>query len=183
MGVLDGYDYLNVTVRRDKARELVLYYRTFGWEKTAVAIHGVTENLLDMSFRRPHKIENKDELQLLQVYLETALNTVGRLERIPRPRTLAFNLALSLLNAALIVAGLCLALVYDATSCIVTGWILVGLGCAFIVLVVYWTSKLYHIEGLAVRARLKAANTEIEKICAEAERVMAKRAGGVADEQ
>lgn len=180
---LDKYDFLNVTVRRDKARELVRYYRTFGWEKTSASVRGSYESMLDMSFRRPHKIENKDELQLLQVYLETALNTVGRLERIPRPRTLAFNLIFSLFNAALIIAGLCIALISSSFSCIVAGWILTALGCVLIVPVVYCTVKLYHIEGMAVRARLKAADHEIEEICAEAQRITSGNVGRTENEQ
>lgn len=175
------YDNLNVAVRRDKVHDLMRYYRALGWENTAVREYGSSGRLLDMSFRRPHFIAQRDQLQLLQVYLETALNTEGWLERMPRPKTFFFCLFGGLLSLALIAAGLSFVFLAQTLRPFVFGWVLFGMGAAFALTDALFTVQFYRLEGVVVAKRWKEAKEEIERVCAEAERILAQ--GEVRDER
>lgn len=165
------YDNLYVTIRRDKAEDCMRCYRSFGWEVFSCEEHRIYYNLLNLSLRRPHKISNKDELQLLQVYLETALNTIGKLERKPRPLTVTIWSLFSVIIAGLIVAGLCFALISTVFTYVVIGWVCVGLGVLFIAPAVLITVRLYRLDGMFAAAGKLAADREIEMVCARAEQL------------
>lgn len=180
MGAIDEYDNLYVTVRGDKAAELTGYYRAFGWEKVSSRAHTVHVKRIDMSFRRPHRIEDKDELQLWQVYLETDLNLVGRLEKIPRPRTLAAGITLFLLSLCMIAAGICLVYLFKGFLYTFLGWTLTALGAALAVAGIVITVRLGIKEGAEARCRLAAAKEEIVFLCERAERLTSRR---VCDEE
>lgn len=168
---LEDFDRLFVTVRSDKCKELVGYYRAFGWESVACEKYGVHDNLLNMEFRRPHRIAEKDALQLLQVYLEAALNTIGGLERIFHPYTVVFGLTVSLLACGLIAAGLCLVFLLTAALYVAFGWALAGAGVAVGLVAGFGTAKIWHIEDRISTARLQTAQEEIRYSCAEAARI------------
>ncbi len=170
MGAIGEYDNLYVAVRSDKTEDIIYYYRTFGWEKVNEGRRKI--NLVDMSFRRPHRIENKDELQLLQVYLETALNTVGRLERMPRPHTLAFILVSAFFSLGLVAAGLCLKFILASHVYAALGWLFVGLGCVCAAAAAVISVLLYFDEGRTNDSRLQEAKTEIAAVCARAKKLI-----------
>lgn len=171
---MDGtveYDDLYVTIRRDKLDDCLRYYRALGWEVFSFEEHKVYYNLFNIVLRRPHKIEGKDELQLLQVYLETALNSIGRLERKPRPLTVTVVTVFTVLIAGLITVGLCFALLSDLVTYIIIGWICVGLGIFLIIPAVPVTVVLYRLDGLYASAGRLAADREIGIVCARAEQL------------
>lgn len=75
-----NYDYLDIIVKKENEQELVDAYSIFLWEKTGEKEDNQYRDVVHLSFRRPHKIENKDRLQLLQVYYESALNERAELK-------------------------------------------------------------------------------------------------------
>lgn len=165
------YDNLYVTIRQDKAEDCLRCYRSFGWEVFACEEHRIYYNLLNFSLRRPHKIDNKDELQLLQVYLETALNNIGKLERKPRPLTVTICSIFSVIVAGLIIAGLCFALISNVFAYVVIGLVCIGLGVLLIVPAILVTVRLYRLDGMFAAAGKLAADREIEVVCARAEQL------------
>lgn len=167
----DEYDRLYVTVRRDIRQELIGAYGMFGWEVAFCEERRVRGNLTDMAFRRPHKIARKDELQLLQVYMEAALNTVGRLEKTMRPRTAAYGLTSFFAVCALVAAGLCLMLLAGGAACTAAGVLCLCVGGADALLAVCMTVRMYRREGKQSLARLEQARREISAVCAEAKKI------------
>lgn len=105
------YDKLYVTVKADRLDELTSYYGRLGWERVEVKEHKIYLDELNLAFRRPHFVEHKDELQLMQVYLDEALNGLAKMRARPCPYSTAFCVIFSLLSVAAIITGLCLALV------------------------------------------------------------------------
>lgn len=164
-----GYDSLYVTLRQDKAEDCLRYYRTLGWEVVSREDHRVYYNLINISLRRPHKIENKDELQLLQVYLDTSLNTIGRLERRPIPLTLTVLTIFFIIIAGLVMTGLCFALLSEVFTYNVIGWVCFGLGVLLIIPAVPVLVKLYRVDGLNAAAGKLAAYRTIDMVCERAE--------------
>lgn len=105
------YDKLYVTVKADRLDELTAYYGRLGWERVEVKEHKIYLDELNLAFRRPHLIDHKDERQLMQVYLDEALNALAKMRINSCPVSTAFCVIFSLLSAAAIAAGLCLAFI------------------------------------------------------------------------
>lgn len=78
--------------------------------------------------RRPHAIGHKDELQLLQIYLESAWNTIGKAEACACPKTLAFGLIFGFISLAAMVFGLLGGLRVLKFISFVWGYVLFGAG-------------------------------------------------------
>lgn len=105
------YDNLYVTVKADKLEDITRYYGYLGWERVAVKEHKIYRDELNLSFRRPHGIADKDARQLMQVYLDEALNELARIRARYCPKSVAFTVIFSLLSCAAITSGLCLAFI------------------------------------------------------------------------
>lgn len=177
----ENYDYLSITVKKNKLERLKTHYRELGWEDTAMKEDVRYDDITHISLRRPHKIENKDALQLLQVYLETAWNKIGKIENNPRPKTLICGLGLGLLSAALLIAGICLIFLPQMKFLIVWGLILATLGIITAGLCTAFSIVLFRREGKRSAEELEAAKREIAAICVQA-RALTNKAEEAEDE-
>lgn len=173
MGLYDieEYDHIYVTVRRDKLKELKFAYEEFGWEEVEREEHTVYENLLDMTFRRPHRIADKDELLLLQVHLEEALNAVGKYERAPKRKTKAFCTCLGILAFLLLAIGIPLGIVPVTLTYIITGWIMAALGAVCAALVSVFGPRFWKYEKRVGERRHKIAWDLVIGICHSAREI------------
>lgn len=77
MNIMDE-DVLRIRVNRRATGYVRECYADFGWEAVKEKTSRFTKSLC-VWYRRPHFIPNKDELQLLQVRLESALNNTGKI--------------------------------------------------------------------------------------------------------
>jgi Flp pilus assembly protein TadB len=68
------YDYIDLTSKIKSADELSKSYAVFGWEEIERYADKLYVDVVHLSFRRPHKIQNKDDLQYLQVTYERLFN-------------------------------------------------------------------------------------------------------------
>ena len=75
-----NYDYLDIIVKIENKNEIVSSYSSFLWEKIDEKEDKRYNDVVHLSFRRPHNLQNKDRLQLLQVYYESALNSKSDLK-------------------------------------------------------------------------------------------------------
>ncbi|MCD8309032.1 MAG: hypothetical protein LUD19_04175 [Clostridia bacterium] len=128
-------DSLSVAVKADVAEEMKKWYSAFGWTLTEEQPDKVYIDLVHMKFARPHKIENKDRLQLLQVRFEMMLNLISRTKRRVNFLTALLCTGLFLLGAAIIGCGVVLALWASGTVFyVVCGMVIVAAGILFWVL-------------------------------------------------
>ena len=74
------YDYLRLSVKRDKVEQVVKGYNAFLFVEVNRYEDRRFSNLLHLEFKRPHKIKNKDSLQYLQVEYECAINECAKEE-------------------------------------------------------------------------------------------------------
>ena len=56
-----NYDSLKLYVKKNKSKEIIEHYKLFGWELAEEFENKKYEDILDLTFCRAHKIENKDE--------------------------------------------------------------------------------------------------------------------------
>ncbi len=69
-----NYDYLDIIVKKDNACEIINAYSAFLWVKIDEKDDRHYSDVIHLTFKRDINIENKDRLNLLEVYYETALN-------------------------------------------------------------------------------------------------------------
>lgn len=95
------YDSLVLYVKDNKTKLIIEEYRNLGWELVSSVSNNRYKNIMNLTFVRPHVIENKDELKLLQVDIESTLNKMGRLEKNKCRGVIVVGLSLLVLGVAL----------------------------------------------------------------------------------
>ncbi len=75
-----NFDYLDVIVKKQNEQEIVDGYLSFLWQKFDAKEDKRYNDIVHLSFKRDIVVPNKDRLQLLQVYYETALNKRAEIE-------------------------------------------------------------------------------------------------------
>lgn len=109
-----NYDTLEITVRTDKEWDLREKYKKFGWIQYESSGDAIYDNLVHISFYRPHQIEHKDELQLLQVNMETAINALSKAERYKNLKSMICgSVILAITSLFLIIGAIVPALMYS----------------------------------------------------------------------
>ena len=161
------YDKLKLYVKKKKSNEIIKNYDAFQWKLIERAENVIYEDIEDLTFVRKHKIENKDELQLLQVYMEERLNEAGKLERNKYSKTTSFGLCFGIIGALLILLGtLCCINVFNfmpmagGITCISMGVILI-IGLVFL-------PKIIKREKTDYSLNIKEINEQVEEICNKA---------------
>jgi len=168
-----NYDRLFVTVKLNKLEEPEKCYDALGWE--CVGKKNVRGGRVQINYRRPHRVENKDELQLLQVYLEAALNEEGKLDTRSMPLTAAVGVITGFLTVALAVLGLCLTFLTDNPVYFVAGVVFLSCAVAMLLLAVTATLKSFFKEREKRKARLLKARAEISATLRKVEAINGSR--------
>ena len=75
------FDRITVTTKTEKIEKIVNDYSLFGWKWIEKEYDLVFSNVVHLTFERPHRIENKDRLQYVQVCYEQKMNDLADLER------------------------------------------------------------------------------------------------------
>lgn len=160
-----NFDYLSVTVKKDALSYLAPFYLALGWQIIGREEHRRYSNELNLTFRRPHRIENKDDLQLLQIYIETSVNQLGKYAVTRHPRTTVFGALSGVLCLSLTVVGLVLALAFgypqtDSASFI---WGITAASLGVILLAVFMsvTAVIYRREEGYGKERVERLKKEI----------------------
>lgn len=147
-----NYDYIDVSVKNSRAQEFLDMYETFGWEEISREARGGYDDVLNVSFRRPHAVPAKDELQFLQVCAENEFNLMDKLENVRHAEPLTVGICFGGIGCALIAVGLTLAIILNTVAFIVAGCVLSACGLGLAVL-----------AAVAARTLMKSG----EKRCAE----------------
>lgn len=142
-----NYDYISVSVKEKQAEELEQTYAAFSWECVTREEHKRYSDIVNYTFRRPHKIKNKDELQFLQVAAEEELNARDKRERNKHARSTAFGLIFGIAGVALILSGLALAVQLGGAGAIVCGILLALAGIAACVCFAFASIKIFKKEN------------------------------------
>ena len=130
----NNYDYLDATVKKHSMEQLIAHYKVLGWEYLDGRDDKIYYDIKHIVLRRPHAIAYKDELQLLQVYLESAWNRIGKAEANPCPRTLFAGLFFGIISLAAIILGLLGGLGIFKYITSLQGYFLCGAGVALAVI-------------------------------------------------
>ena len=106
------------------------------------------EDIVDLTFARPHKIKNKDELQLQQIYMEEKLNAIGKLERTKHVKTTSFGVSFGVITLAIFILGLLVAIKVNSIWGIIAGCMIAFVGLALILFETRLLIKVYSRERI-----------------------------------
>jgi len=168
----NNYDYLFATVKKKNFWELRGHYKALGWQDIRAEEDEAYYDIVHISLRRPHKIEHKDELQLMQVHLEAAWNTIGKYSRRHCPKAAAFGIIFGAVSLALIIYGLLGT--FGALSFLprVYGFIIAVFGAAAAVVTVALSIVICRKERNAARLKRLTAEEEISAVCEFAKKLL-----------
>ncbi|MDE6356072.1 MAG: hypothetical protein K2L67_02400 [Clostridia bacterium] len=172
-----NYDRLFVAVKLNKLEELERCYRALGWEREEKRDDKLHRGRVHLVYRRPHRIGNKDKLQLLQVYLEAALNDEGRLDGKSMPLTAVAGILTGLLTLGFAVAGLCLMYLLNNPVIYTAGIVFLACAVAMFLLSITVTLKVFFKEREKRKVRLLRARAEIVSVLKEAARLCTVEGG------
>lgn len=158
------YDKLNIYAKKQKSEEIIERYKCFNWTLDTETDNDKYEDLQDLTFSRPHKIKNKDDLQLMQVHMEENLNLIGKLEKYRHARSQTFGLCVGGIGFACLVIAIWLLVIHNFVPAV----ILLGitLGCA--ILVAIFLPKILKKEKNNYEFHHKRLETEVNEICEKA---------------
>ncbi|MBP3619892.1 MAG: hypothetical protein J6J24_04450 [Clostridia bacterium] len=158
-------DFLHLYVKSGKTKEIIKLYKLFGWELLEQSDNKNYEDIVDLSFSRPHQIANKDELQLYQVHLEENLNNSARNERLKHSKTTALALVFGPIGLALITLGLLFFLNVLPVLGLAGGIVMSIVGLTLIVIGSIFLPKLSKKEKQIFQDKQTNLNRELIKIC------------------
>ena len=159
------YDKLVLYVKKDKVESIVKHYILFGWCVESQEDNDRYEDIVDITFYRPHKIENKDELQLLQVHMEERINKLAEIDKHKNSLTTALGLCLGTFIITLMTFGfLGVANVLEKISLL---WILVLFATSLVLIVieVLFLPKIYKQEIKKHKFDHDKIEAEINEVC------------------
>ena len=163
------YDHMSLDVKRGKAEKFRRSCEDFGWQQVERRADRRYADIVHLRFRRPHAIANKDALQLLQVRLEIAWNTIGRCESALSARTAAFAVVGGIAAACLLAAGVALlCLFWPALWAKAAGGALGCAGALGCIGALLLCRRIFGKNRRACRENIEAARAQIGRLCAQA---------------
>ena len=132
---IKDYDYQVVVVRKEVAQELINNYECFGWVVISRSQHNRYENLIEVEMQRNHFINNKDDLQFLQVNMESDVVKRGRLSKTKNSKSTIFGITLAVISAILLTLSVLMLFKVFSYNSLVLGIIsgVVGILCSILI--------------------------------------------------
>lgn len=162
------FDYQTIVVKTEKKEQLIDNYSSFGWTKIEEKPHKQFDNLVEITFSRPHIIENKDELQFLQVNLEYEVNREAKLIKNKHSKSLIFALSMMVLISMLIVFAIFSMIKLPMPLSIILCCIYSVFAVLFFALSWIILKKLLKKENVSFETNLKSCIDSVHKICERA---------------
>ncbi len=164
----NNYDQINLTVKRQNAEEVILSYGAFLWEKIEEKEDKQYHDILHLSFIRPHKIPNKDRLQLLQVHYEQLINERAVVENKKHAKSQALFATVGAFGFSAILGIIALVFYLTSTFAVVGATAFVVLQTTLAVLLIYKARKVIVKEKESFIFKIEELHGKLEKILLEA---------------
>ncbi len=160
-----NYDSLKLFVKKEKAKDIIDKYQLLKWQLVTQNENDRYEDIVDLEFTRPHKIANKDKLQLLQVYLEEELNSFAKVESKKHSKSTIAGLIVGLFGLALMTLGVLINFGYSTVTSFVFSLIFFIIGSAFIGAEIFFLPKMVRTEKLTFLENKTKHEQNLQKIC------------------
>lgn len=164
----NSYDCLPTALKKNTSEELVNLYRIFRWEEAERTEDKRFSDIVNITFIRPHKIPNKDRLQLLQVMAEERINSIAIMNTNKYSRSTALSLTAGIITFGAFLGGIGIALTSSFIMLKVMGGILSVIALAFSGLLISMIPKMRLREDISYATESQRLHSEIDRICDEA---------------
>lgn len=159
-----NYDYITLTVKKDKAEEVITSYGAFRWEEMNRVSDKVYGDIIHVTFKRVHNIHDKDVLQYLQVLYESRLNEWSLLDNRKHYKSSIISSVIGLFIVLLFSFSLVLIFPLKNLTCCILGSALLC-GCAIMsVIFIKIIKKLRNKEKSIFDFKINKINAEINDI-------------------
>ncbi|MBQ8749292.1 MAG: hypothetical protein IJW32_06025 [Clostridia bacterium] len=159
----NDYDTIKLYVKKSKQDSIIRHYQILGWQVYETQDNNKYDDIVDLTLIREHKIKNKDELQLLQVYMEENFNETAKLEKEKHSKTTILGLCFGVFSLSLIVLGV-LTLLKVLTLDLFAGIALLVLGTLIAISQAVILPRLVKNENAKFRDKLKEKEVELHLI-------------------
>ncbi len=176
-----NYDYLSVSVKSDQLERILTCYRALGWREEKMEDDRQYYNMKYVRLRRPHKIENKDRLQYLQVRMESAINSLSRINSRKHMKSHAFIAVATIIFLGLVALGLWLTLAFDQPVWRIFGWWVSGASAALMACAVILFVFMRKRENTAAADKMSKSLSLIQSLICESEELVPRCASDVPD--
>ena len=161
-------DTISIKSKRQASEHIIERYGDFGWSLSERKEDKLYSDIVHLTFTRPHCIKNKDKLQLMQVRLEIAYNTMGRLScKIPVRSSLFVGLS-GLLSAGLVACGVIAFLFLEGLFAVISGAVLCALGLTAGILCMLFTNRIYKKDKEKYSLLIEKQVDKIDGLCRKA---------------
>lgn len=164
----NDFDNIKLFVKKNKSKEIISHYESFGFSLVFEKENDRYDDIIDLEFERPHNIKNKDELQLLQVYMEETVNGLAKIERNKHTKSLIFALTSSVFALAFIFLGAYLVLKIASLWGLIWGVASVIVGTAIAIVTILFSFSMFKKEKSDFEKIKIKLNKEISQICSDA---------------
>jgi len=163
-----NFDYLSLTVKKESAEEVIASYGAFCWQETERKEDKQYHDVLHLTFKREHKINNKDRLQYLQVAFEALINERSQLKSRKHNKSNAVISTAGALFGCVLVGIIALVLYINSTLAIVLGSVMVAFEAALALAGIFTFRRLRKKERKVYSDRKEKLDKEINSMLAEA---------------
>lgn len=163
------YDYLDVYIKKKHAEDLERAYAAFKWEMLTKKERSGSDGIVLYTFRRPHKMENKDELQFLQVNAEFEMNAINSVWHNKHCRSALLGSVCAISGCAAIAGGIVLSLVLRTVLFTVCGCLLAAAGLAACIAGAIAVPRLYRAENARFLSKLDKRHKTLTAIMQKAQ--------------
>lgn len=175
---MEDKDILHLYAKKNKLDIVEECYESLGWQKTAQEENKRYEDLVDLSFERPHKINNKDDLQLLQIYMEHDLNRLAKIERRKYLKSLMFGVGFGLLGLYLVLTGVLMLIgLYEVSTYLALGVGACVVGLCILALTVYVSKHLVAREKKDFEEETVLLNNRLQEMKEKARKFVGEKNG------
>lgn len=167
-----NFDYLTLFVKKTKVDGIIKCYKSFGWDIEEKREDEKYDDTLVITFRRTHKIKNKDRLQLLQVRVEAKLNELGRCEKYKLSKSLIFGLSAGIGLILLLSLGIFLMVQQTSVFSQFGGIVITIVASVLFVLMLIKLNQMIKQDNEKFIESVKNINLEINAICDVAKKLV-----------
>lgn len=158
-------DTISLMVDVSSLEEVKYYYSVFGWKISSEKRDAIFHRTYHIVFERDHFIDNKEELQLLEVEFESNVKKLNKAKVKKHRWTKIFALSFSLLFFVCLVLGLCFYFGYPEGIPLYASILLLSFSGLFFILCPCFCIPTFKMEN-------KKFNTEFKSLVKERKRII-----------
>lgn len=172
-----NFDYLTVIIKKEKQAEVLENYACFGWELVNTKDIN-SENVYEIDLKRPHKLNNKDELQYLQVNMESELNKLGKLETDKHSKSTIIGIITGIIGIGMTIFGILMAIKnYLEVNLLVGGIMLCVTGLTLLIVMTFLIIKISKREIEVFDIKFQKSQKAVEDYCKIAKELLGGKDG------